>query len=196
MLPHLPVSLLALFAVFSLTSAHEYTIPSIPATVPSSVQFNSSTKALDGPHVFPVNATTWGWWYFDAVSDDQAYQLVVVFYTASASGFAFLPQTQNQLPVQITVGIPGSPNFAPDGLQNQWAYATQAEVETEGQGARGHWDGTGFSFEGRRDLSRYVIKVDAPNMGTNGGIKGRVTFTSVGFRVFFGLSRCFRGHIG
>jgi hypothetical protein len=177
----LSLSLLAPFAASSVASRHNYIIPSIPATVPSSVQFKSSGNGFDSPHVSPVNATTWEWWYFDAVSNDQTYQVVIVFYTASTSGFAFLPPKPNELPVQITVGIPGSPSFTPGGIQNEWAYATQAEVATSGQGASGQWNGTGISFEGTADLSRYVIKVDAPNMGPNGGIKGCVTFTSVGF---------------
>jgi hypothetical protein len=150
-------------------------IPPDPANASSIVQFNSTGSGLDGPHVSPINATTWDWWYFDAVAEDQSNQVVVVFYTGQPP----IGSSPNELPVQLLIGIPGSPILPPNGSVSAEALASQAEITTIGQGASGKWDGTGFSFKGEPDLRRYVIEVDAPSIVPNGGIKGSITFESV-----------------
>ena len=48
-------------------------------------------------------------------------------------------------------------------------------MEVEGEGSSGLWSGTGASWEGAADLSRYVVSLDAPALG----IKGTVIFESV-----------------
>src|SRR5882757_9231402 len=56
---------------------------------PSQVQFTSCASGADGPRVVPINATTFDWWYFDAVSDDGTQALTVTFFTSSFIGFSF-----------------------------------------------------------------------------------------------------------
>ena len=53
--------------------------------------------------------------------------------------------------------------------------ATEAIVKVERGGSSGLWRGTGASWEGTADLSRYVVSLDAPASG----IKGTVIFESV-----------------
>jgi len=146
----------------------------IPAPVSNSisqVQFKSSAFGLDAPHVRSVNATTWDWWYFDVVSADQKSSIVIVFYTAPATGFVFNKAPASDiLLASINVGIPGSPSFFSGG-----AFAEKATIVSLGNGARGCWEGTGFEFIGAPDLSTYTIVLDSPDLG----VKGTVTLKSV-----------------
>jgi hypothetical protein len=87
-----------LFAVFAVVSQRvsssadgfDKEIIFVPAAVqpgPSEGQFISYASGLDAPKVIPINASAYDWWYFDAVSDDAEESIVIVFYTASDTGF-------------------------------------------------------------------------------------------------------------
>src|SRR3954452_10827676 len=71
-------------------STETLVVPNIIQTGTSNAQFVSGISGLDGPKVRPNNATTFDWWYFDAVSKDGLSSIVVVFYLSTDLGFPFL----------------------------------------------------------------------------------------------------------
>ncbi|KIW16895.1 hypothetical protein PV08_04085 [Exophiala spinifera] len=140
----------------------------------SQVQFTSCASGADSPRVFPINATTFDWWYFDAVSDDGEQALTVIFFTSSALGFSFdLLNTVDPLNVYV---------FANTGSGNQPVSfpvaATSVTVDTVGNGASGNWVGSGIKFEGASDLSTYTVTFEHTLLNT--GISGTFTLTTRG----------------
>jgi hypothetical protein len=81
----------------------------IPSTVFSgNVEANtiSTNSNLDGPQLSAVNSSSYEWWYFDAVSQDLKCAITIVFYTALASGFGFIPPSTNVTVVGIDFLFP------------------------------------------------------------------------------------------
>ncbi|KAL2817999.1 hypothetical protein BDW59DRAFT_165705 [Aspergillus cavernicola] len=71
--------------------------PPTPIPELSDITWISDTTGFDGPKVAPANATTWDWWYFDAVqapttTGEQA-AVVIIFYMATVGKFEFLRPT-------------------------------------------------------------------------------------------------------
>ncbi|MCJ1388303.1 hypothetical protein MMC18_001149 [Xylographa bjoerkii] len=132
----------------------------------SDVLFTSSADGLDGPKVRTVNTTSYDWWYFDAVSEDQQFNVVFTFFAAPATG----------------LGIPldGAPDNAILMASICMSYpeqeisfvgevpATEAKVVSVGNGASGSWEGTGMGFLGTSDLSNYVVYIDSASLGVQG----------------------------
>lgn len=147
------------------------TIPPTVVNKTSIAQFTSSSHGLDAPHVTPINASAWDWWYFDVISPDHLQSVVVVFYTAPETGFLFdeAPVTNINL-ASINVGIKGHETFFGSGM-----FANAAKVVSVSNGAAGRWEGSGFEFVGSPDLKEYEIKIDSPEIG----VKGTITFHSV-----------------
>lgn len=139
---------------------------------PSQVQLTSCASGADGPRVFPINATTFDWWYFDAVSSDGTQALTVIFFTSSYIGFSFdLASAIDPLNVYVFAntgsGLPVSFPVA----------ATSVTIDTVGNGASGTWTGSGISFQGSPDLSTYTLTFDKTLL--NLGIEGSFTLKSV-----------------
>ncbi|KFZ18025.1 hypothetical protein V501_01412 [Pseudogymnoascus sp. VKM F-4519 (FW-2642)] len=147
--------------------------PNVIQTGPSNALYVSGASGLDGPKMSPgINATTFDWWYFDAVSTNGNAAVVMVFYLSTDLGFPFVPPL-SALSVDIFATFDdGSLVFLP--LNNLPYTAGQATVVTDGDGASGNWQGTGFSFEGSPDLSTYKVTVDSPVLA----IKGTLELTS------------------
>ncbi|KIY53782.1 hypothetical protein FISHEDRAFT_32652 [Fistulina hepatica ATCC 64428] len=140
----------------------------IPATVSSGTsvaQFVSGSDALDGPMVAPVNASAFDWWYFDVVSEDYQNSMVIIFFTTPNTSFPFTASSTDILEVIMTAQTPDDATFYDGG-----AFATEAIVMTDGNGASGVWEDTGFSFVGDADLSRFEVFVDAPSIDAVGSI--------------------------
>jgi hypothetical protein len=158
--------------VLAATTSHTY--PNVIQTGPSEALMVSDGSAFDGPKLTPGNnATTFDWWYFDAVSTNGASAVVMVFYLSTDLGFPFVPPLST-LSVDIFATFDdGSLVFLP--LNNLPYKAGQATVTTDGDGASGNWQGTGFSFEGSPDLSTYKVMVDSPVLA----IKGTLELKSV-----------------
>ncbi|KFY46509.1 hypothetical protein V495_02405 [Pseudogymnoascus sp. VKM F-4514 (FW-929)] len=154
--------------VLAATTSHTYT--NVIQTGPSEALMVSDGSALDGPKLTPGNnATTFDWWYFDAVSTNGASAVVMVFYLSTDLGFPFVPPLST-LSVDIFATFDdGSLVFLP--LNNLPYKAGQATVTTDGDGASGNWQGTGFSFEGSPDLSTYKVMVDSPILAIKGTLE-------------------------
>ncbi|PVH97389.1 hypothetical protein DM02DRAFT_730602, partial [Periconia macrospinosa] len=138
---------------------------------PSEVQFTSCASGADGPRVFPINATTFDWWYFDAVSEDETKALTIIFFTSSFIGFSFdLLSAINPLNVWIFANFGNGPPLSFPVAANQ------VTVNTNGDGASGKWTGSGMKFDGALDLSTYVVDLDNPLLG----LKGKLSLKSRG----------------
>ncbi|KAH9207554.1 hypothetical protein DL95DRAFT_482702 [Leptodontidium sp. 2 PMI_412] len=174
---HLPaLSVYYLSVVLSATIALSQTTLTVPNTIvtaPSTAQFVSTAQGLDAPKVHPVNATTFDWWYFDAVSTDSQESVVIVFYMSTDLGFPFrLPGAAISVDIFVSFAD-GSLLFYPiNSLPGSLGSAT---VVSEGQGASGVWRNSGFSFDGEDDLSRYTVTIDNPVLG----VKGTLVLDSV-----------------
>ncbi|CAI7645726.1 unnamed protein product [Penicillium discolor] len=83
------------------TSSGSYKIPSAVQNGTSKAQFEIPTPAttldmetlfrLDAPQIDSINGSVFDWWYFDAVSETNPDDsLVVTFFSSSAEAFAFL----------------------------------------------------------------------------------------------------------
>ena len=103
------------------------------------------------------------------MSLDSNASIVVTFFTATEGGFALLI---GQIEVDSVMVSASFPNGT---LVSVTLPATEAVVEVAGDGSSGVWRGTGLSWEGTTDLSRYVVTFDVPVLG----IKGTVIFESV-----------------
>lgn len=132
---------------------------------PSVVQYSSCGHAADGPKVYPIDAVSYDWWYFDAVSSDGKEALTVIFFTASPAGFPSLASVPNPL----NVAIAGT--FANGTTAGGSALATSVTVDVVGNGASGNWTDSGCAFTGTPDLSRYVVTVGNPSLGISGTLE-------------------------
>lgn len=135
----------------------------------SVAQFVSDASGLDGPKMDPeINSTSFDWWYFDAVSENNSCAVVIVFYMTTDLGFPFVPPLST-LSVDIFATFEdGSLVFLP--LNNPPLSAGSATVVTDGDGSSGIWEGTGFEWKGAPDLSQYVVTIDSPLLGMSGSL--------------------------
>lgn len=150
------------------------TFPSAAVEGPITSQWISTSNYLDAPKLSAVNATSGQWWYFDVVSNANE-SVIVVFFASTNASFPALGPVDGV----DTVTVEGT--FANGTI---WGYeftASEAVVTSVGNGASGVWKGTGTSFTGTPDLSRYSIAINSHAAG----IKGSITFDAVGLALAF-----------
>lgn len=162
-----------------------YRIPSHVQNGTGQARFNISTPGktldtesllkLDAPQLSLINASVFDWWSFDAVSDTNPREsLVVTFFTSSAAAFPFLDSTESSVLIAyLWASFDNGTVFA------DFVPATMATV-AGGGGARtpssGEWSSTGFRWAALKDdLSQYEIVVGSEKMQ----VEGRFTLNSV-----------------
>lgn len=158
-------SLILFFArgAFSQCPGSSVTFSPLLYAGPSEVQFTSCASGADSPRVFPINGTTFDWWYFDAVSDDGQKALTVIFFTSSFVGFSFdLLNPIDPLNVYIFANFGDGPGVSFP------VPASQVTITTQGDGASGQWTGSGINFKGASDLSTYSVTFDNALLGLKG----------------------------
>ncbi|KAK9364411.1 hypothetical protein V1509DRAFT_66792 [Lipomyces kononenkoae] len=122
----------------------------------------STNANLDGPQLSAVNSSSYEWWYFDAVSQDLKSAITIVFYTALASGFGFIPSISN-------VTVVGVDFLFPNGTTSSIELtATEVVITTIDQGSSAVYKDTGAGWHGAPDLSCYKVKINAPEYGVVG----------------------------
>lgn len=135
----------------------------LPPAVTGDVTANfKSDCGLDGSQLSAVNSSSWDWWYFDAVSLDAKSNVVIIFYTASSSGFPFLPPSPNVTLFELHSLLPNGALF------NVFIPAEEAVITTVGEGSSGNFKGTNASWTGTADLKHYKIVVNSPANGVVG----------------------------
>lgn len=150
--------------------------PGIRKIIPSAVSSGnvvantiSTNSYLDGPQLSAVNSSSYEWWYFDAVSQDLKSSITIVFYTALASGFGFIPPTPD-------VTIVGIDFLFPNGTTSSIGLAaTEAVITTIDQGSSAVYKEAGARWQGAPDLSFYEVKINSPE----NGVVGTFTLTSI-----------------
>jgi hypothetical protein len=169
------VGLLCAFAQLVLSS-ETLTVFNTIALGNSIAQYVSGTSGLDGPKMSPeINATSFDWWYFDAVAEDGLGAVVIVFYISTDLAFGVPPLSALSASIFATFEDGSILSLPANILPN---IAEEATIITDGDGASGIWKGTGFEFQGTADLSSYVVTIDAPLLG----VSGTLELTSVSIR--------------
>lgn len=142
---------------------------------PSKTLGPETLLSLDAPQIDVVNASVFDWWYFDAVSDvDPGDSLVVTFFTSSAVAFPFLSANESSVLIAYLWA-----SFANGTVFADFVPATVATVVggTSNVSSTGQWASTGFSWASHRsNLSQYEITVSSKEMQ----VEGRFALTSVG----------------
>ena len=146
-------------------------IPAIVADGPSTVQFVSTGSNFDAPKVRPLNGSTFDWWYFDVVSDDLDYSLVVVFFASTPNGLwpGVASNMGSAVYASAVVTLPDGSSLGGGAL------GEDLTVVTVGDGSSGALNGTGWGWVGLPDMSRYEIIID----DAEGGVQGTVSFQAV-----------------
>lgn len=167
------------------TRSRSYKIPSAVQNGTSKAQFEIPTPAttldietlfrLDAPQIDSINNSVFDWWYFDAVSETNPDDsLVVTFFSSSAEAFSFLDANESSV---LTVWLWAS--FANGTVFYDSVPATVATVtgaDGAGTNSSGEWSSTGFSWAAlTEDLSRYEIIIASEKLQ----VEGRLTLTSV-----------------
>lgn len=136
----------------------------------SAVQLTSAATGFDAPKVQPINGTTFDWWYFDVVSPDLDYSLVLVFFDSTSNGlWAGIPDVGSSTYASFVISMPDGSSV------NGNAVGSDLVVRTLENGSSGTLNETGWSWIGLPDMSLYELIIDSP--GT--GVQGNVTFNSV-----------------
>ncbi|KAM0815602.1 putative Hydroxyneurosporene synthase protein [Seiridium cardinale] len=136
----------------------------------STGQYISSASGFDSPKVFPINSSSYDWWYFDIVSEDRQYSTSLAFIAAPGTAFTTgLPETNMLLGV-VFLSTPEQPLSTVYQL-----LATEAIVVSDSDGTSGVWNGTGMQFRGSEDLRMFQLDIDMPGLG----LFGNISLTSV-----------------
>ncbi|KAJ5612090.1 Hydroxyneurosporene synthase [Penicillium lagena] len=155
---------------------------------PSKTLSPETLLSLDAPQIDVVNASVFDWWYFDAVSDvDPGDSLVVTFFTSSVVAFPFLSADESSVLIAYLWA-----SFANGTVYADFIPATVATVVggTSNVSSTGQWAPTGFSWASHQsNLSQYEITISSKEMQ----VKGRFTLTSVGDAIACTISRHISG---
>lgn len=151
-----------------------YRIPSEVQNGTSQARFSVSTPgstistqallSLDAPQLSLVNASVFDWWYFDAVSDiDSRESLVVTLFTSTANAFPFLNPNETSVLIAYIWA-----SFANGTIYADYVPATVATVSGGDQApnpSSGGWSSTGFNWTALKDdLSQYEVVVSSEKL--------------------------------
>lgn len=157
-------------AVQNGTSRARFDIPTPGTTLDIETLFR-----LDAPQIDYINGSVYDWWYFDAVSEaNPDDSLVVTFFSSSAEAFPFLHANETSvLSVWLWASFANGTVFA-DSVPATVATVTGAN--TAGTNSSGEWSSTGFSWAAlTENLSQYDIIISSEKLQ----VEGRLTLTSV-----------------
>ncbi|PLB47357.1 hypothetical protein P170DRAFT_478209 [Aspergillus steynii IBT 23096] len=125
-----------------------------------------SDDVFDAPKVDALNGSTYDWWYFDAVSTTTNASVVLVLYRATPGRFPYVLDGSTASVNLFITSDNGTSQYYP--IANLPGRNGEVIISTDGQGASGVWESTGFSFFGSADLSSYTVHVNSPALGLNG----------------------------
>jgi len=123
--------------------------------------FTTPLSNFDGPQIVDGNATSFDWWYFDAVTKDGTSAVTIIFYR---TGIEELDVSLDY--VEVTLAFPNGSSFT------ETIAANSSNVTACGFGASGVWNAEVGSFVGTPDLSMYTILLN------NSVIEGNMTICS------------------
>jgi hypothetical protein len=132
---------------------------------------------FDGPKFDFFNDTVYQWWYFDVVSSILDSSVTVEFQVGSALALG-LGSPEILTYVSVTGKLPNGTLFDIASIP-----ANNITIQTVGQGSSGIWNGSGCSWTGTPDLSKYSLTLNAPEFG----IQGTISLTSVSIKASFAM---------
>jgi hypothetical protein len=165
-----------------------YQIPSVVQDGDSKANFDIRTPTslldietlfnLDAPQIDSINGSVFEWWYFDAVSEtNSGDSLVITFFASSVAAFPFLDANETSVTTAYV--------WASFAIGTVFAgsvpatFATVAGVDGAGTNSSGEWHSTGFSWAALTDnLSKYEVVIVSENLQ----VKGRLTLTSASIK--------------
>ncbi|KAF3801973.1 Tyrosinase family protein asqI [Colletotrichum gloeosporioides] len=142
------------------------------------VHVDFASTSFDGPRLSPgPNATTYDWWYFDAVSTSSNESISIVFLMASSTAF---PSTDTGGPMSVIVSgsFANGSAFSHTILASGGALIIESEDKDEINGA---WGGGNASFGGRgldSNETSFKIILNSPKYGVYGSLSLRSTLPS------------------
>jgi len=164
------VSLLVVLCYTAVVTAFQghplesYILP-IPQTNGSTTLATSvDTLALDGVFVTQPNATSYEWWYFDAIASDLSASVVVQPVTT------YLAKPQLELAIQVSL--------ANGTLISFFVPGDKLFVSTVGDGSNGLASDGSYSWWSRPEIGEYEIEVCLEEQGIEGKIKLQAVCTS------------------
>lgn len=141
-------------------------IPNHPNSDKQLVEWTARADQFDGPKILAYpNASSYEWWYFDAVSATDNQSVTVIFLESTPT--SFLNPVGTFLNLQFVGTFANGSSFifgVP--LDN----CTVATVTTSGDGASGVWGNSGFSFAGNEAATQYLVEVDNAEFGISGSM--------------------------
>ncbi|WWC57733.1 uncharacterized protein I303_100267 [Kwoniella dejecticola CBS 10117] len=138
-----------------------YILPDIiNGTAPVPIETTVGSGAYDRAYIPSHNASTYEWWYFDAVSSDGQSSVVFV---------ALVVPTALGQGTEVSAQV-----ITPDGeiFANRTDYGPEGKfwVSTRGDGSSGVIGDGDFTWVGQPDLSQYELKVDLPEQDISGTV--------------------------
>jgi hypothetical protein len=187
-----------LLSIASLARAIHAETHQIPATVqtgPTDVTYTLPEGYVDGVNIAPgPNATSWEWWYFDAISAEPgSNQTIVVNFVLTGPdavpelGYGPLAPAGVQITGTFANGTAFGAELPAVAVGNVSATITTRAGCAE-DGIEGVWHGTGVSFAGPLNGrgQDYRVVVDAPAVG----IEGTLTIHSVSSPLLVSSPNC------
>ncbi|KAF7791461.1 hypothetical protein EIP86_002477 [Pleurotus ostreatoroseus] len=145
-------------------------IPGNTSTTYSNAQFTSQATLFDGPKVQPINDTTADWWYFDVVSSDLNYTLVITFFAATHDSlWPATAELDSAVYMLFVLTLPDGTILAANEVGQDLA------VVTIDNGSSGVLGGTSNYWVASPDMSEYNVFVDVPELAVTGNISFRST---------------------
>ncbi|KAK1856610.1 hydroxyneuurosporene synthase domain-containing protein [Colletotrichum chrysophilum] len=142
------------------------------------VHVDFASTSPDDPRLNPgPNATTYDWWYFDAVSTSSNESISVVFLMASSTAF---PSSDTGGPMSVIV----SGSFANGSAFSHTIPASDGALIIESEDKHeidGAWGGANASFGGRgldSNETSFKVILNSPKYGVYGSLSLRSTLPS------------------
>jgi hypothetical protein len=134
--------------------------------------------SLDAPQIDSINGSVFDWWYFDAASEtNPGDSLVITFFASSAAAFPFLDANETSVTTAYVWATFANGTVFAGAVPA--TFATIAGEDGAGTNSSGEWHSTGFSWAALTDnLSKYEVVIDSESLQ----VKGRLTLTSASIK--------------
>jgi len=161
------VAILCYTAVVTAFQGHpleSYILPFPQVNSTTTLATSVGSLALDGVFVTQPNATSYEWWYFDAIASDLSASVVVQPVTT------YLAKPQLELAIQVSL--------ANGTLISFFVPGDKLFVSTVGDGSNGLASDGSYSWWSRPEIGEYEIEVCLEEQGIEGKIKLQAVCTS------------------
>ena len=142
-----------------------YILPITPVNTTISLTTSVGNSALDGVFITQPNATSYEWWYFDAIASDLSASIVVQPITT------YFSDPVLELAIQISL--------ANGTLYSFFVPGDKLFVSTNGEGSNGMASDGSYSWWSRPQIGEYEIELCLQEQGIEGKIKLQAVCLSI-----------------